>query len=438
MRPIFHSLGTVALCLAAGAAMADPSVSPTGTTLYDPSRAFPSLVLFSGGDDHTHLIDMNGHEVHRWDQEGLPSVLLDPALTGGQTGHVLLQTSHGSGEGTSALPGMPTAFKDKTVGELDWSGGTVWEWGTQVPGGSLLQHHDIRRLPNGDTLILADVVQPVPGFKAPKLLDDVIYDVAPSGEIVWRWLITDHLDELGFTADALELVKQSGVMDCFHVNDMAPLGPNKWFDSGDARFAPDNIMISSRDANIIAIISRSTGHVAWRLGPDYPPFKLFDRRLPRPVDQINGQHDPHLIEPGLPGAGNLLVFDNQGPAGYPQVPLDPLRGSRVLEIDPVGKQIVWQYSAAESQAAGWTFHSPFISNARRLPNGNTFINEGVFGRFFQVTPAGDIVWEYVSPYRGSYPGPGAPANSNWVYRAQPVPYSWVPADTPHTEDAVAR
>ncbi|MFN2920502.1 ArsR family transcriptional regulator, partial [Escherichia coli] len=73
------------------------------------------------------------------------------------------------------------------------------------------------------------------------------------------------------------------------------------------------------------------------------------RKLPRPVDQISGQHDAHLIPEGLPGAGNLLVFDNQGDAGYPSVQRGLVSGSRVLEIDPLKKQIVWQYTAEDSQ-----------------------------------------------------------------------------------------
>jgi hypothetical protein len=97
------------------------------------------------------------------------------------------------------------------------------------------------------------------------------------------------------------------------------------------------------------------------------------------------------------------------------------------------------YSASDTGRPEWTFYSSFISNARRLPNGNTFIDEGMNGRFFQVTPAGEIVWEYVSPYFGEAPfGPGGKvAVTNWVYRAQPVPYDWVPAGTPHGEHAVA-
>ena len=46
----------------------------------------------------------------------------------------------------------------------------------------------------------------------------------------------------------------------------------------------------------------------------------------------------------------------------------------------------------------WNFYSPRVSNAQRLPNGNTLVNEGSFGRFFEVTADGDVVWEYVNPY----------------------------------------
>jgi hypothetical protein len=47
------------------------------------------------------------------------------------------------------------------------------------------------------------------------------------------------------------------------------------------------------------------------------------------------------------------------------------------------------------------FFSPRISNAQRLPNGNTFINGGWFGRFFEVTREGEVVWEYVNPCFGA-------------------------------------
>ena len=82
-----------------------------------------------------------------------------------------------------------------------------------------------------------------PGFTLPNLLDDVIYEVTPKGDIAWRWIASDHLDELGFTPEQLKLVKASKSPDYFHLNNMTPLGPNKWARAGDRRFDPDNILV---------------------------------------------------------------------------------------------------------------------------------------------------------------------------------------------------
>jgi hypothetical protein len=105
-----------------------------------------------------------------------------------------------------------------------------------------------------------------------------------------------------------------------------------------------SILISSRDANFTIIIDKKSGHVVWRLGPYYAPRPLpsvgwpdAERHLPAELDQISGQHDAHIIPDGLPSAGNLLLFDNQGEAGYPAVTLRVLPGSRVLEIEPVNQ-----------------------------------------------------------------------------------------------------
>jgi hypothetical protein len=65
------------------------------------------------------------------------------------------------------------------------------------------------------------------------------------------------------------------------------------------------------------------------------------------------------------------------------------------------------------------------------------IDEGFNGRLFQVTPKGEIVWEYVSPYFTHALLAGQKVFSNWVYRAQPVPFDWVPVGTPHSENPVA-
>src|SRR5262249_28967337 len=96
---------------------------------------------------------------------------------------------------TGMIPGMPALFKNKTIGELDWDGNIVWQWGVTAPGGAAQQHHDWARLPNGDTLVLSVLSYQIPGFTLPKQLDDAIYEVTPNGDIVWKWIAGDHLDE---------------------------------------------------------------------------------------------------------------------------------------------------------------------------------------------------------------------------------------------------
>ena len=96
--------------------------------------------------------------------------------------------------------------------------------------------------------------------------------------------------------------------------------------------------------------------------------------------------------------------------------------------NPVTRKVVWEYAGTKR-----TFFTPFEGSVQRLPNGNTLIDEAIWGRFFQVTPAGKIVWEYVSPYVGKGPThlEGFPQHVPWTYRVQAVPYSWVPGEARH-------
>ena len=63
--------------------------------------------------------------------------------------------------------------------------------------------------------------------------------------------------------------------------------------------------------------------------------------------------------------------------------------------------------AIELEVAGQTVRvtSPdkvFFSNERgsnqRLANGNTMITESDRGRVFEVTPGGDVVWQFLNPH----------------------------------------
>jgi len=283
-------------------------------------------------------------------------------------------------------------------------------------------------------------------------MDSTIIEVTWDGEIVWEWLTSDHFEEIEFSEEARNAMARNPnlqpgtfqgdqVGDWVHTNSISYLGPNKWYDMGDERFHPDNIIWDGRQTNHIAIIDKKTGKLVWQLGPDYTATATL-----RKMGQIIGQHHAHMIPRGLPGEGNILIFDNGGWAGYgapnPGAPTgqrNALRDySRVLEFDPTTLEVVWQYSAREAGHAvpfnSYMFYSGYISGAQRLPNGNTLICEGAGGRFLEITPEHETVWEYMSPYMQETRGLRRPM----VYRAYRVPYDWVPQVDKPEERAIPR
>ena len=431
MKPLPYA-GIAAMLLTLGLTGAAQSVYPTGTTIYDPDRAWNGYTVLSPlSTPAVIVIDMNGTVVKRWDDFNNSAGGPARVLPGG----VVVAASGARPPHQESLELIQRGFD----GDVLWrfsrneeittrDGKTIW---------SARQHHDWQRdsfpagyyspestprVDGGNTLILTHTTRTQPNVADVPLEDDRLIEVSWTGDIVWEWVASDHIDELGFAADAREVIKEArafnkgrGSFDWLHVNSATYLGPNRWFDEGDTRFAPNHVIISSREASLLAIVARD-GQVVWRLGPDFSASPELRR-----IRQIIGQHHAHFIPKGLPGAGNLLVFDNGGSSGYGfATPIAPDgRGafaratSRVLEINPVTLELVWSYTNAR-------FFSTNISGAQRLPNGNTLITAGAGGRMFEVTGDGDIVWEYM------YPLFSGPNMSNAVYRAYRLPYGWMP------------
>jgi len=408
------------------------SVYPTGTTIYDPERAWNGYTVLSPLQTQAVVvIDMNGNVVKRWDDyvnsAGGPARIFPDGV---------VMAANGSN---------PPRQEALELVQRDFEGHVLWRFDRnqqiQTRDGKTIssarQHHDWQRedfpagyyspgvkpgADGGKTLILTHTNHTRPEVASAALEDDRLIEVSWNGDIVWEWTASDHVDEFGFAAAARNAIKAApgvngarGSFDWLHINSATYVGPNHWFDEGDQRFAPNNVIISSRQASFLAIVARD-GKIVWRLGPDFTESKEL-----RAIRQIIGQHHAHFIPKGLPGAGNLLVFDNGGASGYgfttPNAPDGSnsfaRANSRVLEINPVTLQLVWSY-------AGPRFYSSNISGAQRLPNGNTLITEGASGRLIEVTKEGKIVWEYIYPVFG-----GANASNN-VYRGYRLPYDWIP------------
>ena len=433
--------------------MATTSVYPTGTVKYVPGKCWNGFTLIGGGPPK--IVDMNGNLVHEWtgDINGFPAKL----LPGGQ---ILTTGKRWQGYVDDGI----------TVSQLDWNGKSVWEFqkyvsvpkDIQQPDSGKMwistQHHDLQRKGNpvyytpavktsikaGITLVLGHKWHTNTKVNANLLMDDALYEVDANGKVLWEWVAADHFAEFGFGKDAIKALQswnpkkgnEKKGFDWWHQNCASYLGPNKWYDQGDKRFHPDNIVFDSREANILCIIDHETGKVVWRVGPDYLDGEDAN------IGQIVGPHNTYMIPVGLPGAGNIMVYDNGGQAGYGKPNAMGPHGianvhrfyTRVLEIDPVTKEIVWEYSIKSLKGIwklfGYKEFSPFISSSQRLPNGNTLICEGANGRFIEVTSDLEVVWEYISPYPGNIPG------TNYVYRAYRAPYGWVPEGVHAKEVAV--
>jgi hypothetical protein len=341
----------------------------------DPDRAYAGFTLFTPGGPGSrtvYLISMDGSVVHTWEVPYAP----------GSYGYL---TERGTlfYNGTVPNPDYPrrTAQAGAAL-ETDWNGRILWE--VRNPD----HHHDGIRLRNGNVLLdcygvlpadlAAQVQGGVPGSERPWGIDgDYLQEVTTDGRVVWEWRAWEHLDPV-----------QDGIPWPMDSRDA-------WTHcNGIAEWPNGDITLSFRNLSKFITISRQTGEVLWKLG----------------LPLTSGQHNPTP----LPN-GHLLIFDN-GPHRLPDPEHDPegiesasFPYSRVLELAVPSGEIVWRYQEPRVS----DFFSPRISSAQRLPNGNTLINEGWFGRFFEVTPEGDVVWEYVNPYFHATPV----GQFNQVFRA---------------------
>lgn len=451
-KTLFAALAASLLLLPA-LAFAGPTFYPRGVTIYNPEKSWSGYTVLARLQDTwqdvqtANIIDMSGKSVHEWPKlYGFPNKVFP---NGQIMGHLSRRT-----DGVQDMHELVL---------MDFDGKVVWEYNTFEKLGDLDSarwHHDYQvsgspvgyyapgQNPNplgGNMLILGHTDVKRPDICANTLLDDIIYELDPkTKQVVWSWKASDSFDQLGFDDEAKMSIQamranKAGVVDWVHINSASYVGPNKWWDEDPVKYAafnPENIIWDARGANIIGITDRS-GNVVWRIGPDYSATPEL-----RKMGWIIGQHHAHIIPKGLPGAGNVLVYDNGGSAGYAkptaQFPggfnMNRRDSSRVLEIDPITFEVVWEYSNRTAADKMDTFYSHYISAAQRLPNGNTLITEGATGRVFEVTPEYELVWEYLEPEHG-FSSSGY-FNSRAIYRAYRVPYEWVPQLAKPVEKAI--
>jgi len=355
---------------------------PNGIQLYKPQECENAYTLVPYEAGLIIIIDMNGNVVHKWDIG---------------TERARLQKN-----------GNLVVMQGKKAREYDWDGKLLWEYEVPVGSGESdgyptagFIHHDMQRMSNGNTIFLYhDLVPPEyrqicssPERRATKIIGDCVCEVNKEGQIVWQWHNYKYLDLNNYREE-----EAADDIDWTHTNTVTILPMNKWYVQGHTEFKPGNVLICPRHLDKIVIIDKDTKEVVWSYSGEY-------------LGGLAHPHEPYMIKPGMPGAGNILIFDN----GVGKRKRAGMKTTAVIEINPVTKKIVWIYDN------GQDFFSAIQGTQQRLPNGHTLICESTKGRIFEVTYLGEIVWEYVMP-----PYPGTDEPHGFGTRPHRYPYDYCP------------
>lgn len=327
--------------------VAGESVAPDrkGVTRHDPSRAAPGLNFYmSGHAPEAFLVDAKGQVLHRWGStyaQAFPDRPEEAEAEQAQFWRRAFLLPEGD---------LLAIFEGLGLVRLDRDSRIRWS----LPNAA---HHDLDLAEDGKILVLTRKAHVVPRIHPRRpILEDFLSVHSPDGELLREVSLLECFER----SDYFDLCTKK-THDIFHTNTLEILRGTGTDERGP--FRPGHVLISLRAVDVIAVVDLPAERVVWAHRGTF-----------------RSQHDPHL----LPG-GNLLLFDNLGLG----------TASRILELEPASGSTVWSYTGTEED--------PFFSNscgtAQRLPTGTTLITETTAGRAFEVTPEGEVVWEFFSPHR---------------------------------------
>ncbi len=351
-----------------------------GVTVHDEARvaAGPNLYL-SGHRPSAVLMDMDGRRLHEWRYDF-----------------------------EAAFPDFPAEKMEKSHMRQYWRRAWLSERGELLaifeghamlklsPDSKLLwtfegkPHHDLDVAPDGTIHVLTRTAHVVPRIHPTEpVLEDYVSVLDADGTERRRVSVLEAFERSGF-AHTLSRMPRHG--DLLHTNTIEVLDGR--IADVDPAFRAGNVLISCLKTSTIAVIDLDEEKVVWALNGSFVR-----------------QHQPTVLD-----SGRLLLFDNLGGRNR------KIGKSRVLEIDPATRATVWSYEGTEDEP----FQSDTCGSCQRMPNGNTVVTESDYGRAFEVTPDGEIVWEFVNPHRAG-PRNELIATLFELVRLPPdFPLDWVP------------
>jgi hypothetical protein len=339
----------------------------------------------------------------RFQQPNNPFYLVDPDINFGSplTNWVVLFDDNGVPVWWAKPSVAPIDSKVLSDGMIAWANwdntgyaihnldGSVVKTVHAVGGGT--DPHDLQQLPNGDFLVFGNALRnaDLTAYGGPangQVLDAVIQEIDPSGQLVWQWNSGDHigLDETGRWWP--QLLAGYPPYDVAHINGVEVDG--------------NDLLVSFRHFDAVYKIDRSDGHVIWKLGGTHTSESLSvvnDPRASDPGGPLMGQHDPRLQTDGT-----VTVHDN-GSGSNGTTARTP-RAVRYA-IDEQAKTATLVESVSDPNITS----SVCCGSARRSPSGSWLMSWG----------GNPVVEEFAAD--GSRDFRMTFANGRFSYRAFPVP-----------------
>ena len=286
---------------------------------------------------------------------------------------------------------------------INQDGSIDWEY--TIANDNQIAHHDVEQLPNGNILMLvwervtqADAI--ALGINANNdIFPESLYEINPNtNQIVWEWKSINHLiQDQNSSLPNFGSINQNPNKIDFNYNIDVDNGDIMHANGLDYDSDKDVIYLSVNFYSEVWVIDHSTsisesnsssggnynkgGDLIYRFGNPDTYQNTSGNRL------FFNNHFPNLLENGVPGDGNILIYVNGGDSNQSKVyELDIPDNFGLIANNDNEPSIVWSFTHPDLYFAR-------ISGADRLPNGNTLICEGDYG-FWEVTNTGAIAWKY--------------------------------------------
>lgn len=346
----------------------------SGVTRHEDARMQAGLTLvaaFIDGGNELRLIRADGTAVRRWP---VKFGTLFPRTDHVQPASVVPKSEwHAELHDALVQPDGAVVFNFEAIGlvKLDRCGQVLWTLPRMV-------HHAISPTADGGFWVASKRyvtgASPYPHLRTP-FYDETVMKVAPDGTVQQEISVLEALLRSAPGAFYGNATYDIPNADMIHVNDVEPL------DAAHApafpRFAEGDLLVSLRGLSLLSVLRPSTGRVVWTQ-----------------IGSWLRQHDPDFQTNGHITIFSNNTYENGAMPGATTAVPDPMGATTIVDLDPASGESRVLYGGTPNQP----LYSAFRGKHQMLANGNLLIVESNAGRVIEVTPSGDVVWEYVNRF----------------------------------------